>query len=108
MSGPDDILCGVSAHTGSSLIGRVQELDRLSAAFSAAPGAVLIGGEAGVGKTRLINEFVGRVRRDARVLVGGCLELGSDGLPFAPFTAALRQLVREIGIDQVAQLLPGA
>jgi hypothetical protein len=25
-----------------------------------------------------------------RVLVGGCLELGADGLPFAPFTAVLR------------------
>ncbi|MCW2883456.1 MAG: transcriptional regulator, LuxR family [Streptosporangiaceae bacterium] len=109
MSGSDDILGSVSTHAGTPvIIGRAQELDRLSAAFSMAPGAVLIGGEAGVGKTRLINEFVGRVRRDARVLVGGCLELGSDGLPFAPFTAALRQLVREIGIDRVAELLPGA
>jgi ATP/maltotriose-dependent transcriptional regulator MalT len=109
LSGSDDILGSVSTHAVSPvIIGRTNELDRLSAAFSTAPGAVLIGGEAGVGKTRLINEFVGRVHRDALVLVGGCLELGSDGLPFAPFTAALRQLVRDIGIDGVAKLLPGA
>jgi ATP/maltotriose-dependent transcriptional regulator MalT len=105
----DDILGSVITHVESPVIvGRIHELDRLGVAFSAAPGAVLIGGEAGVGKTRLINEFVGRVRQNARVLVGGCLELGSDGLPFAPFTAALRQLVREIGINGVAELLPGA
>jgi ATP/maltotriose-dependent transcriptional regulator MalT len=94
--------------TNPVIVGRARELDRLRAAFAAAPGAVFVGGEAGVGKTRLVNEFVGWLGRDARVLVGGCLELASDGLPFAPFTAALRQLVREIGIDGVAELLPGA
>jgi DNA-binding CsgD family transcriptional regulator len=109
MSGPDDILNDVSTHVeNSALIGRVRELGLLNAAFAAAPGAVLIGGEAGVGKTRLVNEFVRLAGRDARVLVGGCLELGSDGLPFAPFTAALRRLVREIGLDAIAELLPGA
>jgi predicted ATPase len=41
------------------------------------------------------------------VLTGGCLELGADGLPFAPFTAVLRELVRDMGPDGVAGLLPG-
>lgn len=88
------------------LVGRSAELARLRAAFDAAPGAMLVGGEAGVGKTRLISEFVARVGADARVLEGGCLQLGSDGLPFAPFTAVLRRLVRELGVDGVAELLP--
>ncbi|REE96347.1 helix-turn-helix transcriptional regulator [Thermomonospora umbrina] len=89
------------------LVGRSTELDTLEAALADAPGAVLVGGEAGVGKTRLLREFAGRATgRGERVLVGGCLELGSDGLPFAPFTAMLRGLVREIGIDGVAGLLP--
>ncbi len=72
------------------------------------PSAVLLGGEAGVGKTRLVSEF-GRAAAaaGARVLTGGCLELGTDGLPFAPFTAVLRELVHEMGADAVASLLPG-
>ena len=53
----------------------------------------MIGGEAGVGKTRLICEFTENARdQSTRVLTGGCLELGADGLPFAPFTAVLREL----------------
>lgn len=98
----------VSARSVSPvLVGRSSELNRLRTALAEAPGALLIGGEAGVGKTRLLREFTERATADgARVLVGGCLELGSDGLPFAPFTAVLRGLVREIGIDGVAGLLP--
>ena len=41
------------------------------------------------------------------LLSGGCVDLGSSGLAFAPFTAALRGLLRETGIDGVASLLPG-
>ena len=68
---------------------------------------MLIGGEAGVGKSRLVNEFAERSRQaGARVLAGGCLELGADGLPFAPFTSVLRELVRDLGADGVAGLLP--
>src|SRR5580700_2173926 len=94
-----------------SLVGRADELAALDAALARTGGgepyAVLIGGEAGVGKSRLVNEFAGRSRRaGARVLAGGCLELGADGLPFAPFTSVLRELVRDLGADGVAGLLP--
>ncbi|MWA06811.1 AAA family ATPase [Actinomadura sp. LD22] len=90
------------------LVGRAAELAVLEDALAAAPGAVLLGGEAGLGKTRLIREFAASVAAGgrARVLLGGCLELGSDGLPFAPFTTVLRGLVRDIGIDGVAALVP--
>ncbi|RAY15520.1 helix-turn-helix transcriptional regulator [Actinomadura craniellae] len=91
----------------STLVGRSADLSLLAQALADAPGAVLLGGEAGVGKTRLIREF-GTRADGARVLVGGCVELGSDGgLPFAPFTAVLRRLVRELGTDGVTALLPG-
>jgi DNA-binding CsgD family transcriptional regulator len=94
-----------------SLVGRDDQLAALEAAIARAgsgePCAVLIGGEAGVGKSRLVNEFAARARRTgARVLAGGCLELGADGLPFAPFTSVLRELVRDLGTDGVAGLLP--
>ena len=117
------MLDDVSAHGVSPvLIGRTAEIDRLEGAFAAvrdggvrdgaarggAPRAVLIGGEAGVGKTRLIREFAERARAaGARILTGGCLQLHTSDLPFAPFTAMLRQLVREIGVDGIAELLPG-
>jgi len=84
----------------------------LEAAFATArqggPSAVLLGGEAGVGKSRLVGEFAHAASAaGARVLTGGCLELGTDGLPFAPFTAILRDLVHEMGADAVASMLPG-
>ena len=73
------------------------------------PAAVLIGGEAGMGKTRLIGEFTATARgAGVRVLTGACLELGADGLPFSPFTAMLRDLVREAGPNEIAALLSGS
>jgi ATP/maltotriose-dependent transcriptional regulator MalT len=92
------------------LIGRADYLGRLDEALADArlgqPAAVLIGGEAGVGKSRLVSEFAARAAGEARALTGGCLELGASGLPFAPFTALLRQLVRELGPD-FSELLSG-
>ncbi|MFD2763345.1 helix-turn-helix transcriptional regulator [Micromonospora eburnea] len=84
------------------LVGRQQELAGLREALGRArageAATVLVGGEAGVGKTRLLEEF--GVLADgvgARVLVGQCLELGEAGLPFAPFAAALREVLRHDG-----------
>jgi hypothetical protein len=98
--------------TSPVLIGRAEQLAALEDAFEAVrqggPAAVLVGGEAGVGKTRLIREFTTAAGLSgARVMIGGCLELGADGLPFGPFTAVLRDLVRELGPEGVAGLLPG-
>jgi DNA-binding CsgD family transcriptional regulator len=81
----------------------------LEAVRQGEPAAVLIGGEAGMGKTRLISEFTVAVRgAGVRVLTGACLELGADGLPFSPFTAMLRELVRETSPDEIAALLSGS
>jgi predicted ATPase len=94
-------------------VGRARELAELDAAFERVregrPSAVLVGGEAGVGKSRLAAEFGSRARAAGavRVLAGYCLDLGAEGLPFAPFTGMLRELVRELGADGVAALLPG-
>jgi DNA-binding CsgD family transcriptional regulator len=95
-----------------ALVGRAEYLAELDAALGQAreggPSALLIGGEAGIGKTRLISEFAAAAGGSgARVLAGGCLDLGADGLPFAPFAAMLRELVRDIGAAGVAALLPG-
>jgi ATP/maltotriose-dependent transcriptional regulator MalT len=91
--------------------GREDELAVLAGAFSAAaagtPEMVLVGAEAGGGKSRLVAEFTGRVAGGVLVLSGNCVELSVSGLPYAPFAAALRGLVRERGALEVAALLPG-
>ncbi len=81
----------------SSFVGRAEQLDRLEQALHSAeqgiPTTVLVGGEAGIGKTRLIGEFTARAReRGALVLQGACLELGQHGLPYAAISEALRGL----------------
>src|SRR5215472_13541151 len=114
MSEPHGMLTAgmIGRASGPVLVGRDRQMAALDAAFAdvrqGGPAAVLLGGEAGVGKSRLVGEF-GQAAEAAGacVLVGGCLELGTDGLPFAPFTAILRQLVREFGADALASMLPG-
>ncbi|WSP92621.1 AAA family ATPase [Streptomyces sp. NBC_01233] len=102
-------------------VGRADELAVLTGALTRAadqePQAMLIGGEAGVGKTRLTEEFIcAAERRGAVVAVGGCVEIGAEGLPFAPFSTALRALHRmlpeELAAatagqeDELARILP--
>jgi DNA-binding CsgD family transcriptional regulator len=83
-----------------AFIGRVEPLQRLQAALArAAAGeatAVVIGGEAGVGKTRLVAELAARAG-GRRVLSGTCIDLGEGGPPFGPMVEVLRTLVREDG-----------
>ena len=67
---------------------------------------MLVGAEAGGGKTRLTSEFVAGVRERAQVLSGDCVALSEAELPYAPFTAALRRVIGEQGTAEVAALLP--
>lgn len=80
--------------------------DALERAVSGEPSVVLIGGDAGIGKTRLLTEFLA-TDRDAVALVGGCLELGEAALPYAPVVEALRDLSRTLGPDRMRALLTG-
>jgi DNA-binding CsgD family transcriptional regulator len=80
------------------LVGRDAELSALLAALERAgagrPGAVLLTGDAGVGKTRLLGTAADLAReRGARVLVGHCLDLGDVGVPFLPVAEVLSGLV---------------
>ncbi len=114
-------------------VGRGPELSKLRSLLASAsggePAVVVVGGDAGIGKSRLIEEFVrplldadpaapsapasataGSTKAnqtnpanrtgqspatDMRVLIGGCAELGDEGVAYAPFVAALRQLLRD-------------
>ena len=92
------------------LVGRGQELDVLTGALERAqagePAVVIVGGEAGVGKTRLVEEAAARAGgAGARVLTGACVELGGEGLPFAPLVDVLRELARTSGPDELEAFL---
>jgi DNA-binding CsgD family transcriptional regulator/tetratricopeptide (TPR) repeat protein len=90
---------GVTTRVASpEFIGRRAELESLSDAVARGTGGdpllILIGGEAGIGKSRLVAEVASRARHaGALVLEGGCISLGNgEGLPFAPIVEALRRL----------------
>ncbi|MFQ6394221.1 AAA family ATPase [Nocardia sp. KC 131] len=97
----------LSVPVSGVFIGRAAEVAALRSAYSdASTHTVLIAGEAGLGKSRLVNEFTSRLGADAVVLVGRCCEFG--GLPYAPFLSVLRSLARELGAARLAELLPVA
>ena len=105
------MIAGVARRLSSpTFIGRRQERawlgDRLAERRADHLATLLIGGEAGVGKTRLVTEFAERAAASGwRVLVGHCLELGESGLPFAPIIEAFRDLPDLLDPDVLARVL---
>jgi DNA-binding NarL/FixJ family response regulator len=82
---------------GSPFVARAAQLDRVRLAVARAragePGAILLSGDAGVGKTRLLTRIAELAEADgALVVIGHCIDLGDVGLPYLPFTDALGQL----------------
>lgn len=90
------------------LVGRTAELAALDGALIDAQAGgvrtVVVAGDAGVGKSRLVAEFLYR-HPQARVMQTQCLELGPEGLPFAPFAGMLRALTAEFGPEGIAALV---
>jgi DNA-binding CsgD family transcriptional regulator len=83
----------------ATLVGRGAELARLRALLDdAASGAVaaLVGGDAGVGKSRLVSEVTTlAVSQGFTVLCGQCAEIG-DSVPYLPFADAIRTAAPEV------------
>jgi len=77
--------------------------EALRRAGSGMPGAVLLAGDAGVGKSALLRH-VAATTTDATVVVTHCIELGEIGLPYLPFAEAVSRL-RELAPDVVAATL---
>ncbi|GAB3873001.1 helix-turn-helix transcriptional regulator [Kibdelosporangium lantanae] len=90
--------CGVPrTGSGISLVGRQGELARLRSALATASNGqartVLLSGDAGIGKSRLLAELVAEAEAaGATVLTGRCLDVDVAGLPYLPFVEALGQL----------------
>jgi DNA-binding CsgD family transcriptional regulator/tetratricopeptide (TPR) repeat protein len=93
-----------------AFVGRVAELDRLESALAALPergaATVLVGGDAGMGKSRLIEEFCVRARdAGALVAVGACTPAEGGGLPYGPVVGVLRDVARQLPPGDVASVL---
>lgn len=93
----------------SPFVGRVDALHRLTSAVRAAstgePSGWLVASDAGVGKTRLLEE-VGRLAAGlgATVVTGHCVDLGSGGLPYLPFAEVVGRLA---GRHELAGIVAG-
>jgi DNA-binding CsgD family transcriptional regulator/tetratricopeptide (TPR) repeat protein len=75
-----------------ALIGRERELAMLLEVATSPPGLVLVEGEAGIGKTRLIEELLVHVDRNARRVLVGHSDRVLAPAPFGPVIDALRGL----------------
>ncbi|MFO7534032.1 MAG: AAA family ATPase, partial [Candidatus Limnocylindrales bacterium] len=81
------------------MVGRELESGRIGRALAGladgrAP-LIVISGEAGIGKSRLIDETLARMGPAIRVLRTECLALGSR-IPYLPFAELLRDLARQV------------
>ena len=86
------------------LVGRQAEQGTLAGCLQAAAGGqgalVLLGGEPGVGKTRLAEELLSAAQAAGMLaLTGRCYEAGTS--PFAPFAEMFDQLLREVPADSL-------
>ncbi|WP_067250661.1 helix-turn-helix transcriptional regulator [Microbacterium resistens] len=95
----------------AEMVGRDAELERLITALERArageSASVLVAGEAGIGKSRLLREFRDAVGDQAAVLTGWCLDYGSTPAPYGPVPAILRGLLAELGAEAADAAGPG-
>jgi DNA-binding SARP family transcriptional activator len=92
-SSRSNLPAAVAAVSAPAMVGREEEVGRIDEAWTAARAgltrAVVISGEAGIGKTRLLAEVARRAHRDgALVLFGRCDP--EPLVPYEPFVEALR------------------
>ncbi|MBV9946922.1 MAG: AAA family ATPase [Myxococcales bacterium] len=101
----------------AAFTGRDRELHALGAEWRAAresgrPRAVLVSGEPGIGKTRLVEELAARFAAEgARVLRGRAFE-AEMVRPYGPWIDAVRALPRAAGgtrgsVEELARVVPG-
>ncbi len=99
--------------SGATFAGREAELavlcDALGALGSSGARTVLIGGDAGVGKTRLIQEFRERALAAGALMVSGfCTPTEGGGLPYGPVVGVLRELSQQLEESTAAAILAPA
>ena len=97
---------GLARRIDSPIVGREEELEELARVFrrveaERACELLTIYGEAGIGKTRLVDEFVRRLTGPARIMEGRCLAYG-DGITYWPIAEAVRAVAGVHDDDDVS------
>ncbi len=89
------------------MVGRAAELAEVRRLFDdvreGVPAALLVEGDAGMGKSRLLREFTAEIEHTADVHVGWCLDLGGSRTPYGPLTGILRSIVTCMGVERVRE-----
>ncbi len=98
------ILRGMEVRASDVFVGRARELEALGRVLDAMQlgngATVLVAGEAGIGKTRLVSELAGRARdAGCEILLGRSIDLVGTELPYQPFVEALRPLGQPLRAD---------
>lgn len=98
---------------GGLQVGRQAERELLVSclrdAVAGRPGALLVSGEPGIGKTSLVAEVTsGPAAEGQQVLWGRCLRFGADSSPYLPFGQVLAQWHRRADEEERRQVLAGA
>jgi len=95
VSAVDRMVGAQARRLDSPMVGRDRQLRILTDAaersrVDRAPQLVTVLGLAGVGKSRLVHEFLGRIREESTVIRGRCLSYG-DAITYWPLSEALRE-----------------
>lgn len=101
-----------SSPSSRTMIGRETELAWLNGLLdgvrAGSPATAVVGGEAGIGKSRLVREFTSGLGPDVRLILGQCVDLGDVAAPYAPIKGALRALVAQVGAERALEAVgPG-
>lgn len=93
-----------------TLVGREGDLERVQAHLTGSdPGVLLVAGDAGIGKSRLLSEALARARSaGATVLAGASVPFAGRSLPYGPIVEALRRRDTSVGrpaLDELRQRL---
>ncbi len=118
MSAPRTMMVPVAAHSSLTMVGRDEELAEASGVLDAAVQAasagaahrvVVMSGDAGVGKTRLLRALRDHALETGwQVLAGHCLDFGDSALPYLPFTEVIGRIAADHPelVDAVAAVHP--
>ena len=91
----------------SEMVGRAPQLEALAQEWRRTCKGelriVLVGGEPGIGKTRLAAEFARRVYEDGAVVLFGRSD--PEPLPFGPFVEALSGFVRQLSTERLRSVV---